>query len=43
MIGVSRETVTRLLTTFKKKNFLKVKGATVNICNRSALQSLAGA
>jgi CRP/FNR family cyclic AMP-dependent transcriptional regulator len=43
MIGVSRETVTRLLTAFKKRNLLTVKGATVNICNRSALQSLAGA
>jgi CRP/FNR family transcriptional regulator, cyclic AMP receptor protein len=43
MIGVSRETVTRLMTAFKKKNLLTVKGATVNICNRAALQSLAGA
>ena len=43
MIGVSRETVTRLLTVFKKRNLLTVKGATVNICNRAALQSLAGA
>jgi len=42
VIGVSRETVTRLLTTFKKKNLLTVKGATVNICNRAALQNLAG-
>ena len=43
MIGVSRETVTRQLTAFKKRNLLTVKGATVNICNRSALQNLAGA
>ena len=42
MIGVSRETVTRLLTAFKKRNLLTVNGATVNICNRAALQSLAG-
>jgi CRP/FNR family cyclic AMP-dependent transcriptional regulator len=42
MIGVSRETVTRLLTAFKKRNLLTVKGATVNICNRGALQNLAG-
>jgi len=41
-IGVTRETVTRLLTAFKKRNLLTVKGATVNICNRVALQSLAG-
>jgi CRP-like cAMP-binding protein len=43
MIGASRETVTRLLTAFKKRNLLTVQGATVNICNRAALQSLAGA
>jgi len=43
MIGVSRETVTRLLTDFKKRNLLTVKGITVNICNRAALQALAGA
>jgi CRP/FNR family transcriptional regulator len=43
MIGVSRETVTRLLTAFKKRNLLTVNGATVNICNRPALRSLAGA
>ena len=42
MIGVSRETVTRLLTDFKKRNLLTVKGVAVNICNRAALQSLAG-
>ena len=42
MIGVSRETVTRLLTVFKKRNLLTVEGVTVNICNRAALQSLAG-
>jgi CRP/FNR family transcriptional regulator len=43
VIGVSRETVTRLLTAFNKRNLLTVKGSTVNICNRAALQSLAGA
>ncbi len=42
MIGVSRETVARLLTAFKKRNLLTVKGATVNICNRPALQVVAG-
>jgi len=42
MIGVSRETVTRLLTAFKKRNMLLVKGISVNICNRPALQNLAG-
>jgi CRP/FNR family transcriptional regulator, cyclic AMP receptor protein len=43
MIGVNRETVSRLLTDFKKRNLLMVKGATVNICNRPALECLAGA
>jgi CRP/FNR family transcriptional regulator len=43
VIGVSRETVTRLLTAFNKRNLLTVKGSTINICNRAALQSLAGA
>jgi CRP/FNR family transcriptional regulator, cyclic AMP receptor protein len=42
MIGTTRETVTRLLTDFKKRNLLTVTGDTVNICNRVALQSLAG-
>ena len=42
MIGATRETVTRLLTDFKKKNLLTITGTTVNICNRPALQSLAG-
>ena len=43
MIGVSRETVTRLLTAFRKRHLLTVQGATVNICNRAALQAMAGA
>ncbi len=42
MIGVSRETVTRLMTIFKKRNLLTVNGATINICDRVALQNLAG-
>jgi CRP/FNR family cyclic AMP-dependent transcriptional regulator len=42
MIGVTRETVTRLMTAFKKRNLLLVKGTSVNICNRAALRSLAG-
>ncbi len=41
-IGVSRETITRLLTTFKKRNLLTINGAWVNLCNRTALQVLAG-
>jgi CRP-like cAMP-binding protein len=43
MIGVTRETVSRLLATFKKRNLLAIKGAAVSICNRAALQTLAGA
>jgi CRP/FNR family cyclic AMP-dependent transcriptional regulator len=42
MIGVTRETVARLLAAFKNKNLLTVKGATVNICNRAELETLAG-
>jgi len=42
MIGVTRETVTRLLAIFRKKNLLTVKGVMFNICNRAGLQSLAG-
>ncbi len=42
MIGVRRETVTRLLTSFKKRRLLAVKGSAVNICDRPALQHLAG-
>jgi len=42
MIGVSRETLTRLLTAFKKRNLLAVTGTAVNICNGVAVQTLAG-
>jgi CRP-like cAMP-binding protein len=42
MIGVSRETVSRLLTAFRNKKLLAINGACVNICNRAALQDLAG-
>jgi len=42
MIGASRETVTRLFTDFKKKQLLQVKGSTVIIKNRAALESLLG-
>jgi CRP/FNR family transcriptional regulator len=41
MIGVTRETVTRLLNEFKKRQLLAVRGATVSICNRAALENLA--
>lgn len=40
MIGASRETVTRLFTDFKKKQFLQVKGSTLVIRDKSALENL---
>lgn len=42
MIGASRETVTRLFTNFKSKQLLQVKGSTLIIKNKAALQSLLG-
>ena len=42
MIGVSRETVTRLLIVFSNKKVLTIDGFSVNIRNRAALQVLAG-
>lgn len=43
IIGASRETVTRLFSDFKKKQFLQVKGSTVVIKNKAALVELVGA
>jgi CRP/FNR family transcriptional regulator len=43
MIGASRETVTRLFSDFKKKQFLQVNGSTVIIKNKAGLENLAGA
>lgn len=40
MIGTSRETVTRLLGDFKQKNLISVKGSTLIIQNRPALEAL---
>ena len=39
MIGLSRETVTRLLADFRKNQWLQVTGSTLIIKNRSALES----
>jgi CRP/FNR family transcriptional regulator, cyclic AMP receptor protein len=39
-IGTSRETVSRVLGTFRRKGWLRVKGATWTILNRHALQRL---
>jgi len=41
MIGTSRETVSRLFSDFKKRQVLEVKGATLTIRNKTALQQLA--
>lgn len=42
MIGASRETVTRLFTDFKKKQLLQIKGSTLVLSNKEALEHLAG-
>jgi CRP/FNR family transcriptional regulator, cyclic AMP receptor protein len=41
MIGSSRETVTRLLSELKKKEFIRLDGSTLVIRNRTALEALA--
>lgn len=43
IIGASRETVTRLFSDFKKKEFVQVKGSTVIIKNRAGLEEIVGA
>jgi CRP/FNR family transcriptional regulator len=40
MIGTTRETVSRLFSEFKKKQLLQVKGATLTIRNKEALQRM---
>ena len=40
MIGTTRETVSRLFSEFKKKQLLQVKGATLTIRNREALERM---
>lgn len=41
MIGASRETVTRLLSDLKRKQFIRLEGSTLVIRNRTALEALA--
>jgi CRP/FNR family transcriptional regulator len=41
MIGSSRETVTRLLSDLKRKEFIRLEGSTLVIRNRVALEALA--
>ena len=43
MIGTSRETVTRLLASFKKKQFIQQNGATLLVRNRAALEAFISA
>ena len=40
MIGTSRETVTRLFADFKKSQFIQLKGSTLLIRNKAALETL---
>jgi len=40
MIGASRETVTRLLSDLRKKQLIRLEGATLVIRNRTALEAL---
>ena len=40
MIGTTRETVSRLFSDFKKKQLLQVKGATLILRNKSALEKM---
>jgi CRP/FNR family cyclic AMP-dependent transcriptional regulator len=40
MIGTTRETVSRLFSEFKKKEFVRVKGSTLVICDPTALEKL---
>lgn len=42
LIGTSRETVTRVLSDFKKRKVIQVKGARVVVQNRAALEQMAG-
>jgi CRP/FNR family cyclic AMP-dependent transcriptional regulator len=40
MIGASRETVTRLFTSFKRKRLVEVRGSTLIIANKTGLEKL---
>lgn len=40
MVGTSRETVSRVLGDFRKKGWVRIKGATWSIVNRRALQDM---
>jgi CRP/FNR family transcriptional regulator len=40
MIGTTRETVSRLFSDFKKRQLLQLKGATLVIRNKAALEKM---
>jgi CRP/FNR family cyclic AMP-dependent transcriptional regulator len=40
IIGASRETVTRLIASFKKRQILQIKGSTLIVSNKAGLESL---
>jgi CRP/FNR family transcriptional regulator len=40
IIGTTRETVSRLFSQFKKKQLVQLKGATLTIRNRAALEKM---
>jgi CRP-like cAMP-binding protein len=40
MIGTTRETVSRLFSDFKKKQLLQVKGSTLVVRNKAALEKM---
>lgn len=42
MLGSSRETVTRLFSSFKKKQLIEVNGSTLIIKNKAALEAIVG-
>ena len=43
LVGTSRETITRLLSEFRRKQMAELKGSTLIIHNRPKLQNLVGA
>jgi CRP/FNR family cyclic AMP-dependent transcriptional regulator len=43
MIGTSRETVSRLITGFKRKHLIELHGSTLVLTNKKALEDLVGA
>jgi len=42
VVGTSRETITRLLSEFKKKDMVELRRSTLTICDRPALERLSG-